>query len=176
MAVPSSTTLTNCLFFATEAEEAANFYVSIFPNSAIKDVSRFTKAGRDVHKQAAGSVMAVSFTLDGHPFTALNSRPPHIKFSEGISLQIGCDTQDEVDYYWDRLTPGGDEAKQVCGWLADKYGVSWQVVPSPFVDIMRTAEPAKKEKVMAVFMKMKKIVIQDLVDVVEGTGEGVKET
>ena len=117
-----------CLWFDDQGEEAANFYVAIFKNSKIVNLTRYSEVGHELHGQAAGSVMTVAFELDGQKFTALNAGPA-FKFNEAISFQINCETQDEVDYYWERLSQGGDEKAQQCGWLKDRYGVSWQVVP-----------------------------------------------
>jgi predicted 3-demethylubiquinone-9 3-methyltransferase (glyoxalase superfamily) len=122
--MPTQLSLTPCLWFDTEGEEAANFYVSVFPNSKIVDVTRFNEAGM----REAGTVMTVTFELDGQRFVALNGGP-HFTFSEAISFMIHCDTQEQVDHYWDALTADGGEPGQ-CGWLKDKYGVSWQVVPN----------------------------------------------
>src|SRR5688500_13547858 len=116
-----------CLWFDDQAEQAAAFYTGIFPSSKIVKVTRYGKAGHDIHGRPAGSVMTVAFELDGQPFTALNGGPL-FTFNEAVSLQIMCDTQEEVDHYWARLSQGGDPAAQACGWLKDKYGVSWQVV------------------------------------------------
>ncbi|HEV7815336.1 MAG TPA: VOC family protein, partial [Janthinobacterium sp.] len=119
-------TITPCLWFADQAEEAANFYTGIFPNSRISTMSRYGEAGREVHGQAAGSVMVVAFELDGQAFTALNGGPV-FQFNEAVSFVIRCETQQEVDHYWERLSAGGDARAQQCGWLKDKYGLSWQV-------------------------------------------------
>ncbi len=119
--------ITPCLWFDTQAEDAANFYVSIFSNSKIGNISRYGKEGFEFHRKPAGTVLTVSFELDGQPFTALNAGP-QFKFNESISFQISCETQEEIDHYWGRLTEGGEESS--CGWLKDKYGVSWQVNPS----------------------------------------------
>ncbi len=112
-----------CLWFDNQAEEAAKFYTGIFENSKITTISRYGEAGHEIHGRAAGSVMVVAFELDGHAFTALNGGPV-FKFNEAISFQISCGTQKEVDHYWQKLSEGGDEAAQQCGWLKDKYGVS----------------------------------------------------
>lgn len=146
-----------CLWFNTEAEEAANFYVSIFKNGKITEITRYGTAGQDVHGQPAGRVMTVSFELEGTPFVALNGGPQY-KFTEAVSLQVMCESQDEIDYYWDRLTEGGEEGP--CGWLKDKYGLSWQVVPTILTQLLR--DPAKAHKVTAAFMKMKKLDIATL--------------
>lgn len=156
--------LVTCLFFSNQAEEAATFYTSVFPNSSIGHVSRSQGAVGDQQ----GAAMMVSFTLNDHPFLALNSRPATIDFTEAISFQIMCDDQAEVDHYWDTLSDGGDPTKQRCGWLMDKYGVSWQVVPRMLSEVLGNADPAKRQRGMAAFIKMKKLVIQDLLDAVDG--------
>jgi predicted 3-demethylubiquinone-9 3-methyltransferase (glyoxalase superfamily) len=114
--------ITPCLWFDHQAEEAVNFYVSIFRNSSITNIARYSAAGREIHGKPPGSVMTVAFELDGHAFTALNGGPM-FKFNEAISFQVSCRTQEEVDYYWEHLSEGGDEKAQQCGWLKDKYGV-----------------------------------------------------
>ena len=118
-----------CLWFDDQAEEAVAFYTSVFKNTKILKVLHYGTAGYETHRRPAGTVMTVDFELDGHAFTALNGGPV-FKFNEAISLQVNCDTQEEVDYYWEKLGEGGDEQAQQCGWLKDKYGVSWQVVPT----------------------------------------------
>jgi predicted 3-demethylubiquinone-9 3-methyltransferase (glyoxalase superfamily) len=148
-----------CLWFDTQAEEAANFYVSVFPNSRINQMSRYTEAGRDVHGKEAGSVLTVEFELDGQTFTALNGGP-QFKFNEAVSFQIMCDGQDEIDRYWSRLCDGGKE--NVCGWLKDRYGLSWQVVPSALPQMLTDADRAKTERVMTALMKMKKFDVAAL--------------
>jgi len=152
----SAKRITPCLWFNTEAEEAAKFYCSIFKNSRITEVSRFPEAGQDVHGKPAGSVMVAAFELDGQPFTALNGGP-QFKFDEAVSFQVMCDTQGEVDYYWNALTAGGQEGP--CGWLKDKFGVSWQVVPAVIPKMMTDPDRAKSARVMNAFMKMKKLNI-----------------
>jgi len=146
-----------CLWFDNQAEEAVHFYTSLFKNSKIEQVSRYGKVGYEVHGQKEGTVMTIQFQINGQRFTALNGGP-YFKFSEAISLQDFCDTQEEIDYYWDRLTEGGAEGQ--CGWLTDKYGLSWQVVPSILGDLM--ANPKKAEPVMQAFLKMKKFDIGTL--------------
>jgi len=149
------TRITPCLWFDTEGEEAATFYVSLFKNSRITDVSRYGEAG----PRPAGTVMVVSFELDGQPFTALNGGP-EFTFSEAISLQVDCQTQEEVDYYWDGLTAGGEEGP--CGWLKDRYGVSWQVVPNALITLIQDPDPGRSKRAMAAMMTMKKIDIAAL--------------
>src|SRR5499433_1866874 len=121
--------ITPCLWFDNQAEEAANFYVSIFENSKIGHVTRYGEAGFEIHGRLAGTVMTVEFQLDGQNFVALNGGPV-FKFNEAISFQVHCQTQEDIDHYWDDLSRGGDKNAQQCGWLKDKYGVSWQIVPS----------------------------------------------
>lgn len=152
--------LTPCLWFDTEAEDAANLYCAVFPNSKITAISRFPDAGQDVHGKPAGSVMVVSFSLNGQAFSALNGGP-QFKFDEAVSFQISCETQDEVDYYWDALTKNGGR-EVACGWLKDKFGLSWQVVPSALPRLMTAADPAASARVMNAFMKMKKFDIATL--------------
>lgn len=141
------------LWYDTQAEEAANFYVSIFKNSKIKQVSRYPEGS----PAPAGTVMVVSFELDGRDFVALNGGP-HFKFTEAISLVVNCDNQQEIDYYWEKLSDGGNEVQ--CGWLKDKYGLSWQVVPKAMGRLMNT--PGKGKQVMAEMMKMVKIDLPTL--------------
>lgn len=150
-----------CLWFDSQAEEAAKFYTGIFKNSKIGRISRYGEAGHEIHKQRAGTVMTVEFELDGQTFTALNGGPV-FKFNEAISLQVNCKNQEEVDYYWQKLSKGGDIKAQQCGWLKDKYGVSWQVVPTALPEMMTDADPAKSEKVMSAVLQMKKLDIEEL--------------
>lgn len=147
-----------CLWFDSQAEEAARFYTAIFPNSRIMQISRYGKAGFEVHRRPDGSVMTVAFELDGQPFTALNGGPL-FKFNESISFEISCDTQSEVDAYWQKLTDGGDPKPQQCGWLKDKYGVSWQVVPKVLHEMILDPDAEKSGRVMEAMLKMKKLDI-----------------
>ena len=151
-----SKTITPCLWFDTQAEEAAKLYCSIFKHSKITQVNRYPEAGQEIHKKPAGSVMVVAFELDGQPFTALNGGP-NFKFDEAVSFQVMCETQDEIDYYWSRLTAGGQEGP--CGWLKDKFGLSWQVVPAAIPQMMSDPDTAKSARVMNAFMKMRKLDI-----------------
>jgi predicted 3-demethylubiquinone-9 3-methyltransferase (glyoxalase superfamily) len=132
--------ITPCLWFDDQALPAAEFYTSIFKNSKIGTISRYGEAGREVHGKPAGSVMTVAFVLDGQAFTALNGGPV-FRFTEAISLQIDCESQKEVDYYWDKLSEGGDDKAQQCGWLKDRYGLSWQVVPRALIELMSDPIP-----------------------------------
>lgn len=159
--------ITPCLWFDTQAEEAAQFYCSIFRNSRILRISRYGEAGHEIHGMPAGSVLTVMFELDGLGFTALNGGPV-FKFNEAISLQVNCDTQEELDHYWDRLSAGGDETAQQCGWLKDRYGVSWQIVPTVLPDMMTDADPRKTDLVMTALLKMKKLDIAELKRAYEG--------
>jgi predicted 3-demethylubiquinone-9 3-methyltransferase (glyoxalase superfamily) len=149
-----------CLWFDSQAEQAATFYASIFPNSRITAVSHYGEAGKEIHGQKAGTVLTVAFELDGVAFTGLNGGP-QFRFNEAISLQVNCDTQQEIDHYWNRLTDGGDARAQQCGWLKDRFGLSWQVVPS-FMDRLMTTGGDKAERVMTAVLKMKKIDIAEL--------------
>jgi predicted 3-demethylubiquinone-9 3-methyltransferase (glyoxalase superfamily) len=148
--------ITPCLWFDHEAEEAARFYAGIFENARILKTSRYTEVGREIHGRPPGSVMTVSFELLGQPFTALNGGPV-FKFTEAISFQIGCETQAEVDRYWSRLTQGGDATAQQCGWLKDKYGVSWQVVPTVLPEMLMDPDSARAGRVMEAVLGMKKL-------------------
>src|SRR5665647_1683172 len=136
--------ITSCLWFDTQAEDAAKFYVSVFKNSRIGAVSRFPDAGKEIHGKDAGTVMTVEFELEGQTFTALNGGP-QFTFDEAISFQVMCDTQDEIDTYWSKLTAGGGE-EGPCGWLKDKFKLSWQIVPSIVPQLMTSgdAEGAKR--------------------------------
>jgi predicted 3-demethylubiquinone-9 3-methyltransferase (glyoxalase superfamily) len=149
--------ITPCLWFDKEAEDAAKFYVSIFKDSSINNISRYPKEGQEVHGQKEGTVMTVDFTLNGQPFIALNGGPA-FKFTEAVSFTIPCETQEEIDYYWNSLTAGGEES--MCGWLKDKFGLSWQVVPTILPKLLQ--DPAKKDSVMKAFMQMRKFDIEKL--------------
>jgi predicted 3-demethylubiquinone-9 3-methyltransferase (glyoxalase superfamily) len=153
--------ITPCLWFDDQAEAAAKFYTGIFKNSKIKEVSRYGEAGREIHGKPAGTVMTVAFELEGQAFTALNGGPI-FKFNEAISLQINCETQAEVDHYWEKLSAGGDVNAQQCGWLKDKYGLSWQVVPRVLVEMMTDPDTKKSGRVMEAMLQMKKIDIAGL--------------
>jgi predicted 3-demethylubiquinone-9 3-methyltransferase (glyoxalase superfamily) len=153
--------ITPCLWFDDQAQEAAEFYTAIFPNSKIVNTSRYGEAGQEVHGKPAGTVMTVDFELDRQTFTALNGGPI-FKFNEAISLQVDCETQEEVDYYWKKLSEHGDEKAQQCGWLKDKYGVSWQIVPRILAEMLSDADKSKSQRAMAAMLKMKKIDINEL--------------
>lgn len=148
-----------CLWYDNEAEAAANFYASVFKNSRIGTISRYGKEGFEFHKKPVGTAMTVEFELNGMNFIALNGGP-QFKFNEATSIVISCDTQAEIDYYWAKLTEGGEEGP--CGWLKDKFGVSWQVVPSILSAYMTDPDTAKSQRVAAAFLKMKKFDIEAL--------------
>jgi predicted 3-demethylubiquinone-9 3-methyltransferase (glyoxalase superfamily) len=149
------------LWFDTQAEEAARFYTSIFPNSSLGRITRYGKAGHDIHGMEEGTVMTVEFSLDGQEFLALNGGPV-FTFNEAISFIINCSTQEEADYFWDKLSQGGDLSAQQCGWLKDKFGVSWQVIPIEFSEMMDDPDPEKSERMMDAMMQMKKLDISVL--------------
>ena len=153
--------ITPFLWFDTQAEEAANFYVSVFRNSKISKITRYGEAGPG----PLGSVMTVEFALDGHEIIALNGGP-HFKFNEAISFSVDCKTQQEVDEYWKKLSEGGEEGP--CGWLKDKYGLSWQVNPTVLGEMLNDPDPQRAKRVMEAMLKMKKIVIADLERACEG--------
>jgi predicted 3-demethylubiquinone-9 3-methyltransferase (glyoxalase superfamily)/uncharacterized protein YndB with AHSA1/START domain len=152
-------TIVPCLWFDKEAEQAAKFYTSIFNNSKIINISYYTNEGKEIHGQQAGSVLTVEFQINGQKFTALNGGPI-FKFNEAVSFQIFCETQDEIDFYWSKLTDGGEEGQ--CGWLKDKYGVSWQIVPSILPQLI--SNPEKAEKVTKAFMQMQKFDIKAMIE------------
>ncbi len=151
--------ITPFLWFDTQAEEAANFYISIFPNSKIRGVTRYDEAGEKVAGRPRGSVMTVPFELDGQEFVALNGGPV-FTFTEAISFVVNCETQEEVDRFWNRLSAGGQEVQ--CGWLKDRFGVSWQIVPTVLPEMLQDPDPEKAKRVMAAMLKMIKIDIAAL--------------
>jgi predicted 3-demethylubiquinone-9 3-methyltransferase (glyoxalase superfamily) len=153
-----TTRITPCLWFDHQAEEAARFYTTIFDNSRIVGIARYGEAGREIHGRPPGSVMIVTFELAGQEFTALNGGPV-FTFNEAISLQVNCETQVELDSYWDKLSEGGDPRAQQCGWLKDKYGVSWQVVPTAVTKLLSDHESPKSQRAMQALLQMKKIDI-----------------
>ena len=159
--------ITTCLWFDSQAEEAAKYYVSIFRNSRINAIARYPDAGREIHGQQAGKVMTVAFQLDGRHFQGLNGGP-HFKFNEAVSLVVNCKDQKEIDYYWEKLRAGGDPNAQQCGWLKDKYGLSWQVVPPMEAFFAQDPKSAKAKRAMDAMLKMKKIDIAELRRAAEG--------
>jgi predicted 3-demethylubiquinone-9 3-methyltransferase (glyoxalase superfamily) len=153
--------ITPCLWFDSNAEEAAKFYTSIFKKSKIGKISRYGKEGYEIHGKPAGTVLTIEFELNGQTFTALNGGPI-FKFNEAISFQVSCESQEELDYYWERLSEGGDKNAQQCGWLKDKYGVSWQIVPVVLGEMLQDKNTEKSERVMKALLQMKKLDIQTL--------------
>ena len=153
--------ITPCLWFDDRAEEAARFYTGIFPNSRITSIARYSDVGTEIHRRPPGSVMVVDFVLDGSPFTALNGGPV-FTFNEAISLQVNCATQEEIDHYWDALSAGGDPRAQQCGWLKDRYGVSWQVVPEMMGELFADERSPEAKRAMAAMLGMKKLDIAEL--------------
>jgi len=152
--------ITPFLWFNDQAEEAAKFYTSIFKNSRITGISHYTEAAEKAARRPKGSVMTVTFQLDGQDFTALNGGPL-FKFSEAVSLVVNCDSQQEIDYYWSKLSAGGAESQ--CGWLKDRYGFSWQIVPKTVIELL-SKNDAKAERVMAAVLKMRKLDFETLVN------------
>ena len=155
-----------CLWFDDKAEEAAKFYASIFKNSKIGDVSRYGKEGYEFHGKEDGTVMTVDFEIEGQKYVALNGGPI-FKFNEAISFQVHCETQKEVDYYWEKLSEGGDEKAQQCGWLKDKYGVSWQIVPVVLTKMLQDKDAKKSQRVMKALLQMRKLDINTLTQAYE---------
>lgn len=150
-----------CLWFDNQAEDAARFYTSIFKDSKIVAISHYPEAGQEIHGKPPGSVLTVAFELDGQSFTALNGGP-NFKLNEAVSFQIECATQKEVDYYWDRLSEDGDARAQQCGWLKDKFGLSWQVVPKVLPKLLADPDSAKSERAFQAMLQMKKLDIEGL--------------
>ena len=153
--------ITPCLWFDSEAEDAARFYTSVFKNSRIGRIARYGREGKEIHGRPEGSVLTVEFEINGQMFTALNGGPV-FKFNEAVSFQVPCDSQDDVDYYWERLSAGGDEKAQQCGWLKDKYGVSWQIVPTVLGKMLQDKERKRADRVMKAMLQMKKVDIAGL--------------
>ena len=153
--------ITPCLWFDNEAEEAAKFYTSIFKNSRIGRISRYGKEGHEIHGRPEGSVLTVEFEINGQTFTALNGGPV-FKFNEAVSFQVYCENQEELDHYWEKLSRGGDAKAQQCGWLKDRYGVSWQVVPIVLAGMLQDKDTRKSERVMKELLQMTKLDIARL--------------
>jgi predicted 3-demethylubiquinone-9 3-methyltransferase (glyoxalase superfamily) len=158
---PQTQKITTFLWFNDNAEEAVNFYVSVFKNSKIRNIARYGETGPG----AKGSVMTIDFELDGQRFTALNGGPT-FKFTEAISLVVHCKTQDEVDYFWEKLSEGGEKVE--CGWLKDKYGLAWQITPDILLELIQDPDEKKKDRVMKAMMQMKKIEIKPLLEAARG--------
>ena len=148
-----------CLWFDTQAEAAANHYVSIFPKSKLGKITPYGNEGKEIHGKPAGSVLVVEFEIEGVKFLALNGGPQY-QFNPAISFVVNCEGQEEVDRYWEKLAAGGKEIQ--CGWLVDKYGVSWQIVPTVMIDMLRDENAARTQRVMKAMMQMKKIEIAGL--------------
>ena len=157
--------ITPFLWFDSQAEQAAEFYTSVFGNSRIKQINRYGNAGKDTHGREAGTVMTVEFEICGQALVALNGGPL-FKFNEAVSFAVACDTQEEIDYFWSKLSEGGEESR--CGWLKDKYGLSWQVVPSALPEMLRNADAAARDRVMDALLKMKKFELRALQRAYEG--------
>ncbi|MDQ6755199.1 MAG: VOC family protein [Actinomycetota bacterium] len=153
--------ITPCLWFDTQGEEAAQFYVSVFKNSKILNISRYGEAGPGPE----GQVLTVSFELDGQEFTALNGGP-EFKFNEAVSFQVSCDSQDEVDRFWNTLSDGGEQGP--CGWLKDKYGLSWQIVPSILGELLSGPDARRSQQAMKAMLEMKKLDIRALQEAYDG--------
>lgn len=162
--------ITPFLWFDSQAEEAATFYTSVFGNSRIVAVTRYDREAAAATRRPEGTAMTVAFELDGQPFTALNGGPI-FKFTEAVSFVVHCSTQEEIDYFWERLSAGGDERALQCGWLKDRYGLSWQVVPDVLIELFSHPDPAVSARVMEAMLRMKKIDIAALKRAAEG-GEG----
>lgn len=148
--------ITPCLWFDNQAEEAAEFYVSLFPNSKVIRITRYGEAGKEIHGREAGTVMTVEFELNGQPFTGLNGGPL-FRFNEAISFQVLCETQEETDHYWERLSEGGDPQAQQCGWLKDRFGVSWQVAPRRLLELVDDPDSEASQRAMTAMLQMKRI-------------------
>ena len=149
--------ITPCLWFDNQAEEAAHLYTTVFRNSKINHITYYGKEGFEIHGQKEGTVLTVDFQINVQSFTALNGGP-HFKFNEAVSFQVFCETQEEIDYYWDRLTARGEEGP--CGWLKDQFGVSWQIVPTILPILLR--DPARADRVTKAYLRMKKFDIEAL--------------
>jgi predicted 3-demethylubiquinone-9 3-methyltransferase (glyoxalase superfamily) len=165
--MPTVQKITPNLWFDRQALEAAEFYTSIFRDSKIKRVTRYGDAGQEVHGMPAGTVMTVEFELEGQEFLALNGGP-QFTFSEAISFIVNCETQEQVDYFWAKLGQGGDKNAQVCGWLKDKFGVSWQIVPTILSEMLQDEDAEKSSRVMEAMLKMVKLDIAALQRAYEG--------
>ena len=155
------------LWFDRQAEEAVNYYISVFKNGKISKSTRYGKEGYEIHKMPAGTIMTIEFELEGQTFIALNGGPV-FKFNEAVSFVVNCDTQDEIDYYWEKLSQGGDKNAQQCGWLKDKFGLSWQIVPASMSKMFTDKDSKKSDAVMRAMLKMKKLDIEKLQEAYNG--------
>ncbi len=156
-----------CLWFSHQAQAAANYYTSIFKKSSIGRMAFYGEEGKDIHKKESGSLMTIEFELEGQRFVALNGGPD-FKFNEAVSLVVNCDDQEEIDHYWNLLSKDGDPYAQQCGWLKDKFGVSWQIVPSILKEMIGEPGSKESERAMAAFLRMKKIDIDELTRAYKG--------
>lgn len=159
--------ITTNLWFDTQAEEAAKFYTSIFKNSKIGRITRYGRVRHEIEGISEGTVMTVEFQLEGQKFVALNGGP-QFKFTEAISFIVNCESQEELDYFWEKLSEGGDEKAQACGWLKDRFSVSWQVIPSDLTEMVNSPDAEKSNRVMKAILQMKKIDIKTLKQAYEG--------
>lgn len=159
--MPNIQPIAPCLLFDDQAEAAAEFYTAIFSNSQIVNITRYGEAGHEIHGKPAGTVLTVAFELNGQPFTALNGGPA-VQFNEAISFQVICQTQEEVDNYWEKLSAGGDETAQQCGWLKDRYGVSWQIIPNIMLEMLNDFDTTKSQRAFTAMLQMKKIDISEI--------------
>jgi predicted 3-demethylubiquinone-9 3-methyltransferase (glyoxalase superfamily) len=148
-----------CLWFDTQAEAAANHYVSIFPKSKLGKITRYGKEGKEIHGKPAGSVLTVEFEIEGVKFLALNGGP-QFKFDEAVSFQVLCETQADIDYFWSKLAEGGEEGP--CGWLKDKFGLSWQVVPTVLPEMLQDPNAGRADRAMKAMLQMRKLDIAAL--------------
>ena len=153
--------ITPFLWFDNQAEEAVKFYTSVFKDSKIHKITRYNEESAEAAGKPKGTVMTVEFELEGQEFVALNGGP-QFKFSEAVSFVVNCDSQEEVDYYWEKLTEAGDVNAQQCGWLKDKFGLSWQIVPRVMIELLKDSDPDKARRVMKAVLQMKKIDIETL--------------
>lgn len=149
------------LWFDNQAEEAAQFYTSIFEHSKIGRITHYVKDGHEMHREREGTVLTVEFEIEGQPFVALNGGPV-FQFNESVSFIVHCDTQEEVDYYWEKLSQGGDPQAQQCGWLKDRYGLSWQIVPTALIEMLHHPDQEKTARMLSVMYPMKKLEIETL--------------
>ncbi|HUR12303.1 MAG TPA: VOC family protein [Flavitalea sp.] len=159
--------ITTNLWFEDKAEDAAKFYISIFKNSKIGRIARYGKEGQEIHGRPPGSVMTVEFSLDGFNFVGLNGGP-HFKFTEAVSFIINCEDQAEIDHFWNKLSEGGDPKSQMCGWLKDQFGLSWQVVPKILPELLSNENSQKSQRAMKAMLQMKKLDIEALQNAFNG--------
>lgn len=159
--------ISSCLWFDKNAEDAVDFYLSVFKNSRKLSTTYYSKEGQEQHHMPDGLVLAIDFELNGSTYIALNGGPI-FKFNEAVSFVVNCETQEEIDYYWDKLTEGGDKKAQQCGWLKDKFGLSWQVTPTAMQRMLMSRDRAQADRVMHVMMQMKKLDLKALQDAYDG--------